>query len=258
MRDFLREIIQAAGALSLEYREGLGTIKFDRKSEKDLVTEADVAVEKLLIAKIKDKYPGHAILGEESGEHGGDEYRWIIDPIDGTASFLHGQPFYSISIALEKAGEVVLGAVYAPVLGELFEAAKGEGAFLNGEPICVSKRDRLIDSMVGTGFACVRSDLAHNNLPYFAAVIPKSRGIRRYGSAAVDLCYVAVGRLEGFWELNLKIYDVAAGVLILLEAGGKVSDYRGNDTDGAMEILATNGLIHAEMVSILGPIRESY
>ncbi|AQT69319.1 Inositol-1-monophosphatase [Anaerohalosphaera lusitana] len=244
MREFLKNIMIEAGRVALEQKQRLGEVKVDRKSEKDLVTEADVAVEEYLVGQIKERYPDHAIVGEETGEHEGGEYRWIIDPIDGTTSFVHDQPFFSTSVAVEKDGETVLGAVNAPVLGELFMAEKGKGATLNGEAIHVSDRERLIDSVLGTGFACVRQNLEHNNLPYFAEIVTRIRGVRRYGSAAMDLSYVACGRLDGFWELNLQIYDVAAGVLIVQEAGGVVSDFAGGEEGRPFETLATNGRIH--------------
>ena len=251
MYAFLKKIITQAGVIALDHKTRLGSIQVDRKSDKDLVTEADVAVERYLVGQIQERYPDHAIVGEESGDHAGNEYRWIIDPIDGTTSFVHDQPFFSISVALEHNGETILAAVNAPVLGELFMAEKGKGATLNGMPIHVSSRDKLIDSVLGTGFACVRQNLEHNNLPYFAKVVPMVRGIRRYGSAAIDLSYVACGRMEGFWELNLKIYDIAAGLLIVTEAGGMVTDFAGKDDNRPFETLATNGKIHDEMSHIL-------
>ena len=251
MKDFLKEIILEAGRISLEYRGRLDTIKIERKTPKDLVTEADKAIEAYLVKRIGEKYPHHAILGEESGAHAGKDYRWIIDPIDGTSSFVHQLPFYSISIAVEKDGEIGLAAVYAPVLNELFMAETGKGATLNGKKIHVSERNAIQDCMVATGFACVRSDMEHNNLPYFNEIAPKARGIRRHGSAAMDMCYVAAGRFEVFWELNLKIYDVAAGWLILKEAKGRTTDFKGVEKLDPSNILATNGKVHKLFTDIL-------
>lgn len=251
MKEFLFDIIKQAGKISLDYRAKLSSMEVTKKTDKDLVSEGDLAVESYLIDRIKAQYPSHSILGEESGSYGDNAYRWIIDPIDGTTSFVHGQPYYSVSIALEKDGDMVLGAVYAPVLQELFHAEKGQGAFCNGEPIRVSQRETLIDSVLGTGFACVRSDLEHDNLPYFNKILPKIRGIRRYGSCAVDLSYVACGRLEGFWELNLNLYDMAAGMLILREAGGRVTDFSGDTRHMPGQLVATNGLIHEELLGYL-------
>jgi myo-inositol-1(or 4)-monophosphatase len=257
MKTFLNDMITQAGAIALEYKARLSEVRVDRKSSKDLVTEADVAVEHYLVEQIKQRYPDHAIVGEETGTHAGGAYRWIIDPIDGTTSFVHDQPFFSISIALEKDGELVLAAVNAPVLGELFMAEKGRGATLNGKPIHVSQADRLSDCVIGTGFACLRANLQHNNLPYFNRIAPIARGVRRFGSAAIDLAYVACGRLDGFWELYLQIYDVAAGRLILTEAGGTYSDFAGKTDNILSENLATNGKIHPELSGLLMDVKQA-
>ena len=258
MRDFLKAIITEAGQIALRHKARLAEVQIDRKSEKDLVTEADVAVEKYLVEQIQKQYPAHSILGEESGSHSGNEYRWIIDPIDGTTSFVHDQPFFSNSVALEKNGEMILAAVNAPALGELFMAEKGSGATVNDRPIHVSRRDKLIDCVVGTGFACVRSDLKHNNLPYFNEVIMQIRGTRRFGSAALDMAYVACGRMDGFWELNLQIYDCAAGMLIATEAGGQVTDFSGRGfAHFPHEVLATNGLIHSQLAALLTSVKNN-
>ena len=256
MEAFLKDIITQAGKISLEYRDRLSDLKVSRKTPKDLVTEADVAVEKYIVARIQEAYPEHSIFGEESGQHSGNEYRWIIDPIDGTTSFVHHQPFYAVSIALEKAGELVLAAVNAPVLGELFQGQKGKGATLNGKKIHVSKSQSLSESVLATGFACLRSNLVHNNLPYFNRIAPVIRGVRRFGSAAIDMCYVAAGRMDGFWELNLKIYDVAAGILILNEAGGRVTDFSAKPIEDCSEIVATNNHIHKELTTILSEVKS--
>lgn len=251
MRAFLEAIVLAAGKISLEYKRTVKSLAVGHKSEKDLVTEADVAVEAYLVGRIRQAYPGHAILGEESGSHAGGEYRWVIDPIDGTTSFVHDQPFYSVSVAVELRGEAIMGAVYAPVLGELFMAEKGKGATLNGERIYVSERGELAQCVLGTGFACTRVGLAHNNLPYFARVMPQIRDLRRYGSAAMDLSYVACGRLDGFWELNLKVFDIAAGMLIVREAGGIVTDFDGGTDKLPGETAASNAKVHGKLLAAL-------
>ena len=255
MQDFLRDVVFSAGALSLEYRRRLGELEVSHKSKRDMVSEADIAVEEYIVGRINKEYPGHGVLGEEGGEHGCGQYRWIIDPIDGTTSFLRGQPFYSISIAVEKDGEVILGAVNAPVLGELFTAAKGGGAFLNDQPIKVSKVKELAGCVLATGFACMRYEKERNNMPYFAKIMPLITGIRRCGSAAIDMCYTACGRLDGFWELNLNIYDLAAGILIAEEAGGMVSDFSGAAVSDYKEIVCTNGLVHGELVGIIANVK---
>ena len=252
MKTFLKQIVTRAGEISLEYRARLSEVKISQKDTvKDLVTEADVAVENYLIEQIKNTYPDHAICAEESGTHAGDEYRWVIDPIDGTTSFVHDHPFYSISIALQQHGQTILAAVFAPVLGELYLAEKGKGATRNDQPIAVSDRTALSDCLMTTGFACLRSNLKRNNLPLIERIAPKLRGLRILGSAAVDLCYVASGRTDGGWELNLNIYDIAAGALIVQEAGGTVTDFSGGTENLPHEILATNGKIHNELSDIL-------
>jgi myo-inositol-1(or 4)-monophosphatase len=250
-KNFLNQIITRAGQITLDYRKELASISIEKKSAKDLVTEADIAVEKYLVKEISTHYPDHAILGEETGAHQGNEYRWVIDPIDGTTSFICDQPFFSVSVALEKSGETILAAVNAPVLGELFEAQKGCGAYLNGKRINVTDTSQMIDSVLATGFACVRANLENDNLPYFNNIIRNIRDIRRFGSAAIDLSYVAAGRLEGFWELNLNIYDVAAGMLLVTEAGGTVTNFANTTEDIPSNIVATNGIIHDQLLTLL-------
>ncbi len=257
MKQFLHEIAVEAGELAMYYREKLATIKIDHKSKKDLVTEADVAVDNLLVKRIKEKYPDHGVLAEESGTHSGNEYRWIIDPIDGTGSFVYGHPVFSISIAVERNGETILAAVNVPVLNKLFEAELGKGATLNGSPIEVSACDDFGFSMLATGFACLRSDYEHNNMPYLQEILPRIQDLRRHGSAAADLCMVACGSLDGFWELHLHEYDVAAGILILTEAGGKVTNFKGEELAGDFsEIAASNGILHDTLVDILKNVRR--
>lgn len=257
MKEFLCDIIREAGKISLDFRGKLSSLEVNKKTDKDLVSEADLAIEAFLIEQIRARFPDHAIYGEESGVSGAHEYRWIIDPIDGTTSFVHGQPFYSISVALEKDGQLVLGAVNAPVLQELFVAQRGQGAVCNNRPMRISQRDKLVDSVLGTGFACLRMDHEHNNLPYFNAIAPHVRGIRRYGSVAIDLSYVACGRMDGFWELALHTYDIAAGQLILEESGGRLTDFSGKRQGMPDELVATNGAIHDQILAILAQVRQS-
>lgn len=245
MYTFLKDLITEAGGLSLEYRRKLAGITINRKSAKDFVTEADVAVEQFLVARIQQQYPDHAIFGEEGGAHAGGDWRWVIDPIDGTGSFMHGQPFYSISIGLEYRGDLRLGAVNHPAMGELFMAEKGNGATCNGRPIRVSSCDAMVDAMLATGFACIRGNLERNSLPYVNRLLPVIRDIRRTGSAAMDMCYVACGRYDGYWELNLKPYDIAAGTLIVREAGGIVSDFAGGTSGLPGEIIAATPTLYS-------------
>ncbi len=255
MKELLLDLARGAGEIALAHRRRLGELVVDFKAEKDLVTAADREIEEFLRAEIQRRHPDHGILGEEQAERRTrSEYRWVIDPIDGTGSFVHGQPFYSISIALEKAGEIVAGVVHAPTLGETFCAEKGAGARLGGAGVRVSSRARLKESMLATGFACLRNNQPRNNLPYLAALLPRLRDMRRYGSAALDLCFVACGRLEGFWELNLNYFDVAAGLHILAEAGGTHSDFRGARAGLYGELVASNGLVQREILAVLASV----
>lgn len=211
------------------------------KTERDLVTPVDRAVEEFIVSEIRNRYPDHDIYGEETGRSGpGSGACWVIDPIDGTTSFVHGLPFYSVSIAFQKDDQTRIGAVYAPVLDELFFAEKSCGAFLNGRPIRVSKTDRLIHALVATGFACIRAGWSRNNLTYLNRILPRIRDIRRTGSAALDLCYVACGRFDGFWEMNLNLYDIAAGALIVTEAGGRMMDFNGGSDFPGSGTIAVN------------------
>ncbi len=251
---FLKKIILDAGAIAMDYRKNLKKIRVESKTtSKDIVTEADKAIERFIREELAREFPEHAITGEEEGSSGDHEYRWIIDPIDGTVCFLHDQPFFGISIALSHKDELVLGAVYAPVFNELFFAEKGKGALLNDSPIRVSTESELIQSVVATGFACLRSNLAKNNLPAFNAVAPQVRGVRRFGSASLDLCSVAAGRLEAYWESNINIYDIAAGVVILREAGGNITDYNGGQEKIPDEVLASNGRVHESLRALIEP-----
>jgi len=239
--DFLKDLIKQAGDICLFEQKNLKPSDVDFKNKKDLVTLTDKKVEEFIIKSIREKYPLHDVFGEETGKtHFSSDYLWIIDPIDGTTSFFHQQPFYSISIAVQYLGKTIMGAVYAPCLDELFYADKDKGAFLNDRFICVSKTDRLINSVMATGFACLRENLPVNNLSYFNKIVPKLRDIRRYGSAAIDLCYVACGRLDGFWEMNLNVYDIAAGVFIVEQAGGLICDFKGERYFPEKGIIATN------------------
>jgi len=229
------------------------TVKVVKKGTIDLLTEVDTACEAEVTAAIRNNFPDHRILAEEGGAEGGDHpCRWIIDPLDGTTNFAHRVPFFCVSIGLEVAGEPTLGVVFAPMLNEMFVAVKGRGATLNGAPIGVSPVDTLVDAMLTTGFAYNVHDAARDNLDHFAAFTRRAQATRRTGSAAIDLSYVAAGRFDGFWELNLKPWDTAAAKLMVLEAGGTVSRFDGTPHRlSDYEILASNGRIHADMVSVL-------
>ena len=252
MISFVKELAIGAGRLCLKERETLGEKDLGFKNPKDLVTTADRKVENFLISGIQQKFPDHSIFGEETGSRAGTEpFRWIIDPIDGTTSYVHNQPFYCVSIALEQEGRLVLGVVYAPALDMLFHARAGEGAYLNGAPIRVSGTTEPGRAVMATGFACIRAGQVPNNLAHFNRIVPKLRDIRRFGSAALDLCLVACGRLDGFWEMNLNLYDIAAGTVLVREAGGRVSDFNGTDRYPEQGIAAANPALHAQLTDWL-------
>ena len=245
-----REAALAAGELLLgRFR---GDIEVSKKGRINLVTEMDLAAEKVVVDTILGRFPGHGILAEEGSRHSGDGiHRWIIDPLDGTTNYAHGYRFFSVSIALEARGALVLGVVFDPVTRELFSAVKGEGAFLNDRPIRVSSETALIDSLLCTGFSYQEEEI-ERNLSHFNRVIFCSRAVRRDGSAALDLAYVACGCFDGFWELSLSPWDVAAGLLLVQEAGGRVSAFDGSPCSVYdREFLATNGGIHAELSGLL-------
>ncbi|MFP4194032.1 MAG: inositol monophosphatase family protein [Desulfosalsimonas sp.] len=226
----------------------------DKKGPEDLVTSADIASEKYILETLHEKFPDHDVLAEESGNSikGGNGCLWIIDPLDGTTNFAHQLPIFSVSIAFAKDGELKVGVVLNPLTGELFTATAGNGAFLNDRQIAVSGCTRLSESLLVTGFPY---DVKQDTTPYmkrFENCLKAARGIRRLGSAALDLCFVACGRFEGFWEQNLKPWDTAAGTLIAREAGAMVTDFSGEQfKPDKKELLATNGHIHKELSSIL-------
>ena len=217
----------------------------------DLVTEADIASEKAIISTIKEAFPEHFILSEEAGEIKMDsEYKWFIDPIDGTVNFANGIPLCCVSIGLEKAGEMILGAVYNPIINEFFFAGRGDGATLNDKKIRVSDKAEVATSCLVTGFPYTYLDLPNGPLQVFERLIRKGIPVRRLGSAAIDLCWVAAGRFDGFYEHKLQAWDSAAGSLIVTEAGGKISDHEGNSySPFKYQVLATNGKIHEELLN---------
>ncbi len=253
MLNFAIETAREAGRILLD-KFGRN-IKISKKGEIDLVTEADLASEKLIIERISSHYPKHSILAEESGEaiiKGGDEtFKWIIDPLDGTTNYAHGYPCFCVNIALEHDGEIVVGVTYDPTRDELFAAEKGHGATLNNKPIRVSETEKLSESLIVTGFPYDFKG-KDNFAKHLNDFLLKSRGVRRDGSAAIDMAYVACGRFDGFWEEGLHAWDVAAGVLLIEEAGGRVSYYDDSKFSVyAPPICADNGLIHDEMLAIL-------
>jgi myo-inositol-1(or 4)-monophosphatase len=246
-------LARAAGAVQRErYETG---VRIGTKSAAiDLVTEVDHACEALIVEALRAERPEDAVLAEEGrGQDRADaEWRWIIDPLDGTTNYAHGYPRFCVSIGVEHRGLRSVGVVFDPLLGELYTAVRGEGAFLNGRRLRVSKEDDLGRALVATGFAYdVRQNPA-DNLDHFAAFVKHARAVRRDGSAALDLCYLAAGRFDGFWELQLHPWDVAAGFLMVEEAGGRVSDCAGGPPPrSGRETVASNGRIHAAMLALL-------
>ena len=224
-----------------------------KKGAIDLVTEADIESEKIIIETIRKAFPDHAVLAEESGLNQGKiDHMWIIDPLDGTTNFAHKLGLFSISIAYAVKREIVLGIVLSPLTGELFTAMKGKGADLNGRTLKVSNTKTVSESLLVTGFPYNFKEIINPVLSRFSSCLQASQGLRRLGSAAIDLCYVACGRFDGFWEQNLKSWDTAAGELIAREAGAIVTDFSNRAfTTDATEILATNGNIHQEMLGLL-------
>ena len=263
--NFAIKTAKKAGDLVL--KESKKGFTINKKGKNDLVTNIDHAAEELIIKEIKSQYPAHAIIAEESASDFSNQaakfkdsnYIWIIDPLDGTTNFTHNLPLFSTSIGIFKttktkssknydylSGELIAGVIHAPKLKETFHASKGKGAYLNDEKIGVSKVEKVGDALTITGFHPTQRE---RNIPYFQTMLKKSQAVRRLGAATLDLCYVACGRFDGYWEFGLKPWDIAAGALIIKEAGGHVTDTNGNllDLFGA-DILATNGKIHKEMI----------
>ena len=224
-----------------------------KSNETDLVTEVDKAAEKIILDFIRKKYPGHGILAEESGEtKTNSEYKWVIDPIDGTTNFAHGLPIFSVSIGIQKNGETVIGVIYDVMQNIVYSCEKGSGAFANEMEISVSENETLGHGVLVTGFPYNISTNPEKALEKFVALTKSARGIRRLGSAAIDLCYVAKGVFDGFWEVYLHPWDMCAGMLLVEEAGGLVTDFQGNKIDiFSKKILASNGKIHKSILNVL-------
>lgn len=258
MREFLDTAIMAArraGALQRERLWREHDIAF--KGEINLVTEVDRECEELIVGAIRARFPDHDILAEENDyESLRSSHKWIIDPLDGTTNYAHGFPWFGVSIAMEIAGAIQAGVVYHPMMDELFSVVRGEGAFLNGERLQVSRRAPLKNCLLATGFPYDRRWDNENNFANFEKFQMSARAVRRAGAAALDLAYVAAGRLDGYWECKLKPWDVAAGMLLVTEAGGRVTNHAGEDYSVYdHRILASNGLIHDEMVAVLEAVK---
>jgi myo-inositol-1(or 4)-monophosphatase len=252
--EYLR-VAEGAARIAGQYQKSrfASTLNIEMKGDKNLVTEVDKESERLIVEHLLSRFPDHDIIAEEEDYlQSGSPYRWIIDPLDGTTNYAHGYPWFCTSIGLEREGEVVAGAIYNPVYDELFTATKGGGAYMKGNRLSVSTRSPLGNALLGTGFPYDCATDPANNFASFIAFQKSARGIRRAGAAALDLAYVAAGRLDGFWELKLKAWDVAAGILMVREAGGMVTTFDGSAYDIFNDkIVASNGLIHDEMINML-------
>ena len=248
------EIARESGALLCQFLER--RIGFQLKGEFDLVTEADRSSERLVVERLRSHFPTHNIVAEEGGGHqSASEYCWYVDPLDGTTNFAHGFPMFNVTLGLACAGEVIAGVVYDPVRQEIFAAERGAGAYLNNRRIRVSTAARVADSLASTGFPSRKRH--HNvNIHFYYQLAMASHGVRRTGSAAIDLAYVSCGRLDFFWEFGLKPWDMAAGTLLVREAGGQVSDMRGapHTVAGSETLLADNGLLHGEVIEMFREI----
>lgn len=248
---FAEDVARGAGAILRRNYGGRQQVHY--KGEINLVTEVDRASEAYIMERIRSAFPDHGILSEESPEVvSRSEYRWVVDPLDGTTNYAHNYPCFCVSIALERSGKLLAGAVYDPMLDEMYTAGAGQGAFCNGRPIEVSATDDLRKALLATGFSYNIKTGADNNFDYFRAFVFAGQAIRRDGAAALDLCYLACGRFDGFWELALKPWDTAAGTLILAEAGGTATGLDGSPYDFLQpNIVASNGKIHARMLEVI-------
>ncbi|CAM4377417.1 MAG: Inositol-1-monophosphatase [Legionellaceae bacterium] len=241
-----------AGKIILQAVDRLDSISVTQKKGHDLVTEVDIKAERAIIQTIQKAYPNHGILAEESGKTNGNDYTWIIDPLDGTTNFIHGFPHFCVSIALAYKNKLEQAVIYDPIRQELFTASRGNGAQLNNRRIRVSTRKNLTGALIGTGFPFKDPQYLASYLKTFHAFSIPSAGIRRAGSAALDLAYVAAGRLDGFWEFNLNPWDLAAGSLLIKEAGGLVSNFEGVEIDfQTSNIVAGNGKVFKEMLQTI-------
>jgi myo-inositol-1(or 4)-monophosphatase len=249
------EIARESGALLATYFEK--RVGFELKGDFDLVTEADRASERLVVERLRSHFPAHSIVAEEGGGHEGkSEFRWYVDPLDGTTNFAHGYPIYNVTMGLERDGEMLVGVVFDPSRQEMFSAERGAGAYLNNRRIRVSAAKRLEDSLVATGFPSRKRHL-NVNIHFYHQMAMATHGVRRGGSAAIDLAYVACGRLDAFWEFGLNPWDMAAGTLLVTEAGGRCSEMKGGAHGmKSPHLLASNGAVHAETLALFGEIFE--
>ena len=241
-----------AGKLINQYVDRLDAVNINQKGRNDFVSDVDRHAEELIIHHIKKSFPDHSILAEESGQQGNNDYCWIIDPLDGTANFIHGFPQFAVSIAVQQKGSTIIGVVYDPTTHELYTALKGKGARLNNRRIRISQTTELTQALIGTGFPFRNPEQVDQYIPVFKEVMTQASGIRRAGAAALDLAYVAAGRLDGFWEDGLNSWDIAAGALLIEEAGGLISDYSNEKhfLDNG-NVITGNAKIHQQLLHII-------
>jgi len=245
---------RSAGELILHSSDNVGQLRIDQKGRNDYASEVDRMAEREIITIIKAAYPDHAILAEESGQHKGNDFVWVIDPLDGTTNFLHGFPQYAVSIALKHKGRLEVGVVYDPLRDELFTAKRGGGAMLNNRRLRVTNQASLKGALIGTGFPFKTDQHLEAYVGMFKAITKDSAGIRRAGAAALDLAYVAAGRLDGFWEIGVMEWDMAAGILLIKEAGGVVTDFSFNDKYiESGNIIAGSPKMHQIMYQLIEP-----
>ena len=246
----MQSIAREAGSLLMDHFRGRVKVKIEYKGSADLVTIADRQSEALILARIRRDFPTHDVMGEEGTRiETGSDYKWYVDPLDGTTNFAHGYPVFCVSLAVEFQGQRIAGVIYDPTRDEMFTAERGSGARLNGEPLHVSKTATVDQSLVATGFPSQKRH-KNPNIYFYHHLTLRSHGVRRAGSAALDLCNVAAGRFDGFWEFNLNPWDTAAGVLIVEEAGGRVTDFSGGPFQiDSRETLASNGLVHDALIA---------
>jgi len=242
----MQELAREAGSLLMSY---FGRVSIEYKGDVDLVTQADRSAEKMIVERIRKQWPEHDLIGEEgSRRETGNDFRWYIDPLDGTTNFAHGYPVFCVSLALEYRGERIAGVIFDPTRDEMFAAEKGSGALLNGKPARVSSTPRLKESLVATGFPSHKRH-KNPNINFYHQITLRSHGVRRAGSAALDLCYTACGRFDAYWEFNLNPWDTAAGVLLVQEAGGRVTNFSGGPFNiDSREVLASNTVLHEEVL----------
>ena len=250
----IQQIALEAGDLLMQH---FGKVDIEYKGEVDVVTAADRESEKLIVERLTKLWPDHDLMGEEGARRtSGSDYRWYIDPLDGTTNFAHGYPVFAVSIALERRGELIAGTVYDPTRKEMFAAEKGAGAWLNDRAMHVSKTGALAESLIATGFPSQKRH-KNPNIHFYHHITLKTHGIRRAGSAAMDLAYTAAGRYDGYWEFNLNPWDTAAGVLVVREAGGMVSDLDGGAFDiASKEVVASNGTLHPALLQELQAVMQ--